>query len=92
MNTVPGKKIPVFETDEQAAEFWETHDFADYAEATEAVAAVSFAPLPLKQVCLRLSPTQIECAKRIAASKGIGYQTLLRMWIAERMRQETRAT
>ena len=82
------KKIPPLKTDQEAAEFWDTHDFADYWDDTEPVADVTFAAMPLKQVCLRLSPGQIERVKRIARSKGIGYQTLLRVWITERERQE----
>ena len=41
-----------------------------------------------KQISLRLAPTQIDRLKRIAASKGLGYQTMLRMWITERAKQE----
>ncbi len=86
---VPKKRLPEFKTEEEAAEFWDTHSLADYWDQMEPV-QVTFAPgaLKLKQVCLRLSPPMIEQAKRIAASKGIRYQTLLRMWITERMKQE----
>jgi predicted DNA binding CopG/RHH family protein len=87
---MPKKRIPAFSNDEEAAEFWDTHSFADYIDDTERVDDVTFAPncLKLKQVCLRLSPPMIERAKQIAASKGIRYQTLLRMWITERVKQE----
>jgi predicted DNA binding CopG/RHH family protein len=81
------KRIPDFKSDEEAAEWWDTHDSTEYEHDTEPV-EVSFPRPKLKQVCLRLHPTQIDRLKEIAASKGIGYQTLLRMWVAERVRHE----
>jgi hypothetical protein len=35
-----------------------------------------------------MDETQIKCLKEIAATKGIGYLTLMRMWIAERLFKE----
>jgi hypothetical protein len=37
-----------------------------------------------------LGPEQIAAAKKIAAAKSVGYQTQLRMWIAEGIRREAR--
>jgi predicted DNA binding CopG/RHH family protein len=82
------KRIPDFKSDEEAAEWWDTHDSTEYEHDTEPV-EVSFPRPPLKQVCLRLNPTHIDRLKQIAAAKGIGYQTLIRMWVAERVRQES---
>ncbi len=81
-------RIPDLRTDEPAAEFWDRHSFADYVEDTQPADDVHFPSRPLKQISLRLAPSQIERLKRIAATKGIGYQTMLRMWITERVRQE----
>jgi predicted DNA binding CopG/RHH family protein len=39
-------------------------------------------------ISIRLEPKQIEAAKRVAAAKSIGYQTQLRVWIAEGIRRE----
>lgn len=86
---MPKRRIPELKTDHQAADFWDGHSLADYVEDTEPVEDAVFPSRPLKQVCLRLAPSQIERVKRIAETKGIGYQTLLRMWITERVRQES---
>jgi len=85
------KRIPHFETDEEAAEFWDTHSFADYIDDTEPADDVVFVMRPLKQISLRLAQGQVEQLKRIAAHRGIRYQTMLRMWITERVREETQA-
>jgi hypothetical protein len=34
------------------------------------------------------TPNRIAAAKKIAAAKSVGYQTQLRMWIAEGIRRE----
>jgi predicted DNA binding CopG/RHH family protein len=39
-------------------------------------------------ISIRLGSEQIAAAKRIAAAKSVGYQTQLRMWIAEGIRRE----
>ena len=85
---MPKRAIPDFQTDEEAAEFWDTHSFADYVQDTEPAEDVRFPRPKLKQISLRLAPTQVERLKRVAAEKGIGYQTMIRMWITERLREE----
>jgi len=86
--SMPKKTIPVLASDEEAAEFWDTHSLADYLHDTEPVDDVRFVRQPLKQISLRLAPSEIQRLKRIAATKGIGYQTMLRMWITERAGRE----
>ena len=39
-------------------------------------------------ISIRLGPDQIAAARKIAAAKSVGYQTQLRMWIAEGIRRE----
>ena len=85
------KKIPPFKNLEEAAEFWDTHDFMDYIDDTEPADDVEFAFKPLKPVCLRLPESQIARLKRIAAAKGMGYQTMVRMWILEKAQEEDAA-
>ncbi len=82
------KTIPHFEDDEEAAEFWDTHSIVDYLDDMEPAPDVTFALSPLKQVCLRLSEAQVAELKEIAAAKGIRYQTLIRMWVTEKVQQE----
>jgi predicted DNA binding CopG/RHH family protein len=39
-------------------------------------------------ISLRLDPDQIDKAKKVAARKSIGYQTQLRLWIAQGIQRE----
>jgi predicted DNA binding CopG/RHH family protein len=41
-------------------------------------------------ISLRLTSEQIAAAKHVGAAKSVGYQTQLRMWIAEGIRREAK--
>jgi hypothetical protein len=42
----------------------------------------------LQNLSVKLDPMQIQALRKIAAMKSIPYQTLIRMWLAERIREE----
>jgi predicted DNA binding CopG/RHH family protein len=84
-------KIPKFKSLEEESEFWDTHSILDYLEDTEPVEEpFTDARPPKKLVSIRFDQSLIDAAKRIARTKGVGYQTLLRMWAHEGLRQELR--
>src|SRR6266851_8213401 len=89
--------LPKFRTDKEAAEYFETHSAADvWDQLTETKPGKPSAALAKtirerharskKPISIRLVPEQIAAAKKIAAAKSVGYQTQLRMWIAEGIR------
>jgi len=84
-------KIPKFKTLEEESEFWDTHSAADYWDDMEDVEGhfVDARP-PKKLVSIRFDQSLITAAKRIARTKGVGYQTLLRMWAYEGLARELR--
>ena len=84
-------KIPQFASIEEESDFWDTHDSTDYLDDTEPVEVVFVDKRPKTQISLRLDPTIIEHLKQIATTKGMGYQTLLRMWVMERLKTELAA-
>jgi len=83
-------KLPEFGSDREAAEWFDTHDTAPYMDELEVVAE----PLhvarsqPKKPIGLRIRPEYLDALKQVAARKGIPYQTLIQMWLVERLRQE----
>lgn len=83
-------KIPKFANEQEEAEFWDTHDATEFLDDTEPqhVAFVDSRP-PKQQISLRLDPDTIDRLKSISDQKGIGYQTLIRMWVMERLAQES---
>jgi predicted DNA binding CopG/RHH family protein len=83
------KTIPKFTNEKEESEFWDTHDLADYLDETTPmdVTFVDARP-PKTQISLRLDPETIAKLKALARRKGIGYQTLIRIWLLERLGQE----
>jgi predicted DNA binding CopG/RHH family protein len=93
--------LPKFRSDQEAAEYFETHSVVGvWDQLPEAPQAKPSPALARKirdrharaksPISLRLAPEQIVAAKRVAAAKSVGYQTQLRMWIAEGIRREAR--
>lgn len=82
-------KLPKFADEKEEAEFWATHDSTEYLEDTEPVEATFVdARVPKKLISVRFDNETIESLKAIARNKGIGYQTLIRIWVNERLAQE----
>ncbi len=94
------KKLPKFKSEEEEARFWSTHSPLDYPkEFAEVKEPFAIAPGLLKEAArrreerkrlltLRMGQRQIDLAKVIARQKGLGYQTLMRMWVVEGIRKE----
>lgn len=82
-------KLPQFASEQEEAEFWATHNSTQYLDDTEPV-DVTFVDVrpPKKQISLRLDADTIDKLKAVAQRRGIGYQTLIRMWVMERLAQE----
>ncbi len=78
------KKMPKFKTEKEEADFWATHDSADYLSGTREVKA-KFTRPKKKLVSLRLDEKTIKDLKKIAERKGIGYLQLVRMWVLENL-------
>ena len=93
--------LPKFKSDEAAAEYFETHSVAgvwnDLPESKPGKPSKALADAIRKRhvaakspISIRLGAEQITAAKKIAAAKSVGYQTQLRMWIAEGIRREAK--
>ena len=91
--------LPAFRSDTEAAEYFETHSVAGVWDRLQRVKPLRTGKALEKSIrerraaakapiSIRLVPEQIEAAKKIAAAKSVGYQTQLRMWIAEGIRRE----
>jgi predicted DNA binding CopG/RHH family protein len=100
---LPGARTPLpkFRSDEAAAEYFQKHSVAEvWNQLTESKAAKLSKPLAKAirerhaaakaPISIRLGVEQIAAARKIAATKSVGYQTQLRMWIAEGIRREGR--
>ena len=93
----PGKSIPKFSSDREAADFWSASDSTAYAAHLEEERVtvnprlrrrIAERAAQKEAITLRLETQQIERAKLVAQRKSIPYQTLMRMWIAEGLAKE----
>lgn len=84
-------KLPKFKTEREMAEFFDTHDTTEYFdEMPEEKEPVEVAKPRKQQIAIRIDRPTLDRVKRIAEAKGIGYQTLMRMWIVERIDAESK--
>ncbi|MCI2429169.1 BrnA antitoxin family protein [Candidatus Acetothermia bacterium] len=84
------KKLPDFEkmSPEEIADFWEKHDSADYWDQMEDVTEhVIFKRPASKTVSVRIAEEELRQLKRLAAEHGLGYTTLIRSWIKEKLHE-----
>jgi len=86
------KKIPEFKNEDEERTFWATADSTEYVDwaAGKRVRLVNLKP-SLKTISLRLPVSMIEDLKVLANSRDVPYQSLLKVFLAERLAQERRA-
>lgn len=78
------KIIPEFKTIEEARNFWDSHDFTDFAGNTGEAKVIFIRPKKA-QVTFRLDPADVKKLKEIAEDKGLSYTSLVRMWVKEKL-------
>jgi len=82
-------RIPTFKNEEEEREFWATHDSTDYINWDKAE-RITFSNLKpsVKKISLRLPETMIEELKLLANKRDVPYQSLLKIFLAERIEKE----
>jgi len=81
-------RLPKFKDTEEEAKFWDTHSFADYWDEFERVCESAFVKPQKKVISLRLDAKTVDLLAAVAREKQIPYTTLVRMWVAERLKEE----
>lgn len=81
-------KIPEFASREEEAAFWDTHDFSEFADELTPV-KVRFAKRLSQGMAVRFDEETLEALRAQARRRGIGPTTLIRMWVIERLREES---
>lgn len=81
------KPIPEFASEAEERRFWETHDSTDYVDWSKA-RRVRFQNLKpsTKAISLRLPISLLEAIKIAANQRDVPYQSLIKMWLAEKVR------
>lgn len=89
MDDLSNKKlypIPRFENESEEREFWETHDSTDYVDWSKAE-RVRFPNLKpsSKAISLRMPVDLLERIKIEANRRDVPYQSLIKVWLAEKV-------
>ncbi|MHB8841510.1 MAG: CopG family antitoxin [Candidatus Aquicultor sp.] len=83
------KKIPHFKNEEEEREFWQAHSATEFLDDMEDVTDEVIVTRPKKRLLsFRIDDEVIERLQKLARRKGIGYQTLMRVWVMERLEEE----
>ena len=83
------KKIPEFKNEDDERKFWARADSTEYLDWTSGKRAKLIQLKPsLKTISLRLPSSMIEDLKVLANSRDIPYQSLLKVFLAERLAHE----
>lgn len=86
------KKIPRFKNEDQEREFWATHDFTDYFDMFERVELdLSKLKPTTESISLRLPAYLLGRIKEIANSRDVPYQSLMKIFLAERVEKELKS-
>ncbi len=85
------KKLPKFKNEDSERKFWATADSTQYVDWSSATRAkpVNLKPSS-KTISLRLPVAMIQDLKLLANRRDVPYQSLLKVFLAERLSQERR--
>jgi len=84
------KPIPRFKNENEEAEFWGTHDSTDYFDIDKSIINPSFPNLKpsTKTITIRVSQSLLDSLKMIANKKDVPYQSLVKMFLDEKVKEE----
>lgn len=83
------KPIPKFKNTAQEDKFWATHDSAEYIDYSKA--KIAFFPelkSSNKTISLRLPQSLLESVKLLANKQDVPYQSMLKILLAEKVREK----
>lgn len=83
------KKLPKFRNEDEEREFWATHDSSDYIDWDKAkrLTLPNLKP-STRTISVRLPESLLDDLKLLANKQDIPYQSLLKIFLAERIKQE----
>ena len=89
------KQMPRVKKEAAEREFWSTHDTTDHFDFSRPNRVeIEFDPgveAPVKSISLRLPRAMLNELKVLANKKDIPYQSLIKVYLAEKIKEERRA-
>lgn len=86
-------KIPRFKNEDEERDFWVTHDLTDFMDQFEPVELdLSSLKPSTEAISLRLPQYLLARIKELANFKDVPYQSLIKIFLAERVKKELQAS
>ena len=91
MRITKKKPIPEFRSEEEEQRFWGSHDSTEYVDwrSADRQKLPQLKPT-LRTISLRLPVSMIEDLKILAHKRDVPYQSLLKVFLAEKLQEERR--
>ena len=83
--------LPQFNNEDEEQDFWSTHDSTDYIDWSKAEKNPAFPNLKpsTRTISIRLPESLIMALKTIANKRDIPYQSLVKMYLYEKVKEES---
>lgn len=84
------KTIPNFKTESDEVKFWENHDTTEYLDWSKALVNPTFPNLKMstRTITLRVTESLLDSLKMLANKKDVPYQSLMKVYLDEKVREE----
>ena len=82
------EEVPLFDNEAAEADFWA--DNRPDLRLMESAASVSSEASESVTITLRMDPRMLSRIKRLARSRFLNYQSMMKQWLSERMEEELR--
>lgn len=87
------KQIPRFKNEDEERDFWDTHDLTDYFDMSRAQEVIFPNLEPsTESISLRLPESLLARIKQIANYKDVPYQSLMKIFLAEKVKEELKSS
>jgi len=80
------EEVPLFDSEEAEADFWSEN--RPDLRLTEAAIAGSAEASESVTITLRMDPRMLARIKRLARTRYLNYQSMIKQWLSERMEDE----
>jgi predicted DNA binding CopG/RHH family protein len=85
------KTLPTFKSEDEERAFWATHDVVDYFDLSNSARATFPALKPsTTAISIRLPTSLLDEIKTLANKQDVPYQSLMKVYLAERIDRERR--
>jgi predicted DNA binding CopG/RHH family protein len=83
------KKIPIFNSEDEEREFWSKEDSTDFInwDSAETKTLPKLKPTT-RTISLRISESMLEKIRLVANKRDVPYQSLIKMFLKERLDEE----